>query len=101
VPTQQKKLITLAMPNTKTAKKRLRQNDVQRLRSRTVKSSLRTQLRRVHEAIGAGEVEKAEVEYRLAAKKLDKAGHRNIIHKNMASRTKSRLQRLIKLAKKV
>ena len=87
------------MPNTKTAKKRLRQNEMQRLRNRAVKSSLRSQLRRVHEAIGAGEVDKAEAEYREAAKKLDRAGQRNIIHKNKASRTKSRLQRLIKAAK--
>lgn len=87
------------MPNTPTAKKRLRQNVVRKLRNRAIKSSLRTQLRRVHEAIEAGEIDKAEAEYRLAAKKLDRAGQRNIIHQNKASRTKSRLQRLIKSAK--
>ncbi len=87
------------MPNTKTAKKRLRQNEARRLRNRAVKSALRTQLRRVHEAVSAGEIETAEAEFKLAAKRLDRAGHQNIIHKNKASRTKSRLQRLIKSAK--
>jgi small subunit ribosomal protein S20 len=53
----------------------------------------------VHEAIGAGDIDKAENEFRDAAKKLDRAGQRNILHKNKAARTKSRLQRLIKAAK--
>ena len=87
------------MPNTKSATKRLRQNVTRRLRNRNVKSTLRTQLRKVREAIAAGETEKAETEFRLAAKQLDRAGHRNVIHRNKAARTKSRLQRMIKATK--
>lgn len=87
------------MPNTNTAKKRLRQNEARRLENRAVKSALRSQLRRVREAVTAGDVEKAEAEFRVAVKRLDRAGHHNIIHKNKASRTKSRLQKLIKAAK--
>ncbi|MFV1965453.1 MAG: 30S ribosomal protein S20 [Pirellulaceae bacterium] len=87
------------MPNTASAKKRLRQNTVRRLRNRTVKSAIRSKLRQVREAISAGDVEKAESEYIEVAKKLDQAGHRNIIHRNKAGRTKSRLQRMIKAAK--
>jgi len=56
-------------------------------------------LRKVREAVAAGDTEKAETEYRDAAKKLDRAGARNIIHPNKAARTKSRLQQLIKKAK--
>ncbi len=87
------------MPNSKSAKKRLRQNVARRGRNRTVKSSLRTQLRKVREAVQAGDVERAEAEYRRAAQELDRAGQRNIIHPNTASRTKSRLQKSIKAAK--
>lgn len=87
------------MPNSKSAKKRLRQDAVRRLRNRMVKSAMRNQLRKVREAATAGDIEKAQEEYRDAAKKLDRAGARNIIHPNKAARTKSRLQQLIKKAK--
>ena len=84
------------MPNRNSAKKRLRQNIAQRGQNRATKSSMKTQIRKVREAVAAGDVPKAEAEYRLAAKKLDKAGATNIIHPNRAARTKSRLQQLIK-----
>lgn len=87
------------MPNSKSAKKRLRQDGVRRLRNRMVKSAMRTQLRKVRDAVTAGDIEKAQEEYRDAARKLDRAGARNVIHPNKAARTKSRLQRLIKKAK--
>ena len=87
------------MPNTKSAEKRLRQNVARRQQNRTVKSSIRTQLRKVREALAAGNVEKSEDEFRLAAKKLDRAAVHNIIHRNRAGRIKSRLQRRITAAK--
>lgn len=87
------------MPNTKSAQKRLKQNEARRLRNRAVKSTIKTQLRKVREAAESGNVEKAEQEFRLAAQKLDRAGQKNVIHRNKASRTKSRLQKLIKSAK--
>lgn len=87
------------MPNTASAKKRLRQNERRRAANRAVRSVMRGQLRKVREAVKAGEIEKAETEFRLAAKRLDKAGSKGIIHRNTAARTKSRLQHLIKAAK--
>lgn len=87
------------MPNTKSAQKRLKQNEARRLRNRAVKSTIKTQLRKVREAAESGNVEKAEQEFRVAAQKLDRAGQKNVIHRNKASRTKSRLQKLIKSAK--
>jgi small subunit ribosomal protein S20 len=84
------------MPNRKSAEKRLRQSLVRRSRNRMAKSEMRTQIRKVREAVDAGDIAKAETEYRVAAKKLDRAGIRNIIHPNRAARTKSRLQHLIK-----
>jgi small subunit ribosomal protein S20 len=87
------------MPNTKSAKKRLHQSEERRLRNRAVKSSLKTQLRKVREAVDSGELEKATTEFRVASKKLDQAGQKRVIHKNKASRIKSRLSRLLKATK--
>lgn len=87
------------MPTTKSAEKRLRQNVVRQKRNRMVKSSVKTQIRKVREAAEAGDIQKAETEYREAAKKLDQAGARGVVHPNKASRTKSRLQHLIKKTK--
>jgi small subunit ribosomal protein S20 len=87
------------MPNIQSAKKRLRQNIVRRVRNRAIKSVIRTQCRKVREAVDGGDVQKAETEFRLAAKKVDQAGAHNIIHRNAAARIKSRLAAKIKAAK--
>jgi small subunit ribosomal protein S20 len=87
------------MPNTQSAKKRLRQNEVRRARNRAEKSAVRTQMKKVREAVAAGRMEDAETQFRLAAKKLDRAASRNTIHRNSAARHKARLSHLIKMAK--
>ena len=87
------------MPNTKTATKRLRQNIVRRARNRSIKRTVRTLCRKVREAVVAGELEKAQAEFRLAARSLDRAGSRNVIHRNAAARVKSRLSAKIKAIK--
>jgi len=87
------------MPTTKSAKKRLRQSIERRAQNRAVKSSVKTQVRKVRRAVAAGDLAAAEAELRLAAKKLDRAGAKRVIHPNAAARTKSRLSALIKSAK--
>ena len=87
------------MPNTKSASKRLRQDKARNAKNRAIKSEVKTYMKRVINAAEAGEIEKAEADFRLAAKKLDKAGSKNIIHKNTAARQKSRLQKIIKSKK--
>lgn len=87
------------MPNSNSAKKRLRQDEALRLRNRSTKSTMRNQIRKVRAAVDAGDAETAEKEFRVAAKKLDQAGAKNLIHRNTASRTKSRLQKAIKAIK--
>lgn len=86
------------MPNTASSKKRLRQNVKRRMINRVVKSQMRSQIRLVREAATAGDLDKARDEFRIAAKKLDQASAKNVIHKNAAARTKSRLNHLIKSA---
>ena len=84
------------MPSSNSAKKRLRQNVAHREVNRSLKQAVRTQCRKVREAIAAGDAEKARTEFRLATKKLDQAGARSIIHRNATARTKSRMSAKIK-----
>ena len=86
------------MPNTNSAKKRLKQNKDHRARNRSVRSNMRTHIRKVREAVAAGNIEEAEQVYRLTAKRLDRAGSSRLIHPNKAARVKSRLQKLIRNA---
>jgi small subunit ribosomal protein S20 len=87
------------MPNSNSAKKRLRQNVVHRDRNRATKSVIRGLIRKVLEAVAAGEVEQSEDNFRLAVKKLDKAAAKKVIHRNQAARLKSRLSAKIKALK--
>ena len=87
------------MPHSSSAKKRHRQSLERRAKNRATKSALKTQTKKVREAAKAGDAAKAETEFRLLARKLDRAGTKGVIHPNAASRTKSRLSHLLKVSK--
>jgi small subunit ribosomal protein S20 len=87
------------MPNSNSAKKRLRQNLVRRGRNRATKSVIRTHIRKLREALAAGDVTTAEAEFRLTARRVDKAAAARVVHANLAARVKSRLSAAIKAAK--
>ena len=87
------------MPHSQNAKKRLRQSLEQREINRSIKRELKTRVRKVVEAVAAGKLDDAQGALRVAAQKLDRAAAHNIIHRNAASRTKSRLSARIKKAK--
>jgi small subunit ribosomal protein S20 len=87
------------MPNTASAKKRMRQDAVRRLRNRSTKSTIRTQLRKVREAIAAKDFDTCQTEFRALVKKLDRAASRKVIHANAAARTKSRISAAIQALK--
>jgi small subunit ribosomal protein S20 len=57
---------------------------------------MRSQLRRVREAVKAGDSDKAQAEFQIAVKKIDQAASKNLMHQNTAARTKSRLSKLVK-----
>jgi small subunit ribosomal protein S20 len=77
----------------------MRQDSVRRGRNRAAKSSLRSQLRKVREAIAAKKLEESQNEFAVLRKKLDRAAARKVIHANAAARTKSRLSSAIKALK--
>ena len=79
------------MPTMKSAKKRLRQNVKHNLRNRTYKSALKTQMKKFLNAIREGNAQAVQEELRLTVKKLDTGVTKGILHKNTASRKKSRL----------
>ena len=88
------------MPNIKSAKKRLKQSLVRRDRNRSAKRAIRTEYKKVVEAVAAGNVELAETELRTVAKKVDQAAAKKLIHRNAAARVKSRLSAKVKTLKK-
>jgi small subunit ribosomal protein S20 len=82
------------MPHTRSAKKNLRKSEKRRMRNRAAKSAIKTQIKRFLAAVD-GPVDKLREEYNLAAKKLDKAAAKRVIHPNLAARKKSQLARAL------
>jgi len=87
------------MPNIASAKKRLRQNIVQRDRNRAGRSRVRNLCKKVLKAVAEGNIEQAETCFAEAARALDKAGASKLLHKNMTSRKKSRLSAMVRKLK--
>ena len=84
------------MANIKSQIKRNRQNVRLRERNKAARSALKTQIKRVRQAADEGDAERTTAAYRSAARALDKAASKGIIHKNNAANKKSRLARLLK-----
>lgn len=83
------------MPHTRSAKRRLRQSEQRRLHNRAIKSTIKTQIKKVLALAKAANAEQLQEEYRVAVKKLDKAAAKRVIHPNLAARKKSQLARLL------
>ncbi len=89
------------MANTKSAIKRMRQNDKRRLRNRYYKAQARTLVKKARAAMDEGELDPARLATLNAIKELDKAAEKKILHRNNAARRKGRLmKRLASLEKK-
>jgi small subunit ribosomal protein S20 len=82
------------MPHTRSAKKSLRKNMMRRLRNRATKKAIKTQIKSVL-AAAEGPVDQLQAEFNLAAKRLDKAAAKGVVHRNLAARKKSQLARLL------
>ena len=82
------------MPHTRSAKKNLRKAEKRRVANKARKRAVKTQVKRFLEALD-GPIDQLKKEYDLAAKKLDKAAAKRIIHPNLAARKKSQLARAL------
>lgn len=80
------------MPNIKSAIKRVKVSESNRAQNITVKSSMRTAVKKAEAAIVNNDSE-AKDAFSAAASKLDKAAGKGLIHKNAAARKKSRLMK--------
>ncbi|PZR53651.1 30S ribosomal protein S20 [Xylanimonas oleitrophica] len=83
------------MANIKSQIKRIKTNEKARLRNKAVKSELKTHVRRVREAVAAGDKEAASAALALASKKLDKAVSKGVIHTNQAANRKSAIAKQV------
>lgn len=86
------------MPHTPSAIKTLKQDVGRKLRNRSAKSALKTQLKRFSATLQAGDVEAVREQFRITVKLLDHTASRGIINRGTASRKKSQFaQKLNKL----
>ena len=81
------------MANIKSQIKRNRQNDAAHERNKSVKSALRSAVRKFREAADAGDTAQAQELAKVAGRKLDKAASAGVIHKNQAANKKSAITR--------
>ncbi|MGB3293844.1 MAG: 30S ribosomal protein S20 [Phormidesmis sp.] len=91
------------MANTKSAIKRIRVAERNRLRNKAYKSAVKTLTKRYHEALSAYEASPSDessklVQERMSAafSKIDKAVKRGVLHRNAGARRKSRLASALK-----
>ncbi|MCF6460626.1 30S ribosomal protein S20 [Clostridium sp. Cult3] len=86
------------MANIKSAKKRIRTTEKRTAINKSRKSEIKTYIRKFDTAIENGNVEEARELLKIIDKKLKKATHKNIIHKNAASRKISHLTKKLNTA---
>jgi small subunit ribosomal protein S20 len=84
------------MANTVQARKRARQATKQRALNMSQRSALRTAIKKVRKAIGAGDKAAAQSVFKDSQCVIDSIADKNIVHKNTAARYKSRLSAAIK-----
>lgn len=84
------------MANSPQAKKRARQADKRRLNNASQRSTMRSAVKKVINAIEAGDKAAAETAYKSAVPKIDSSAGKGLVHKNAAARQKSRLNTRIR-----
>jgi small subunit ribosomal protein S20 len=84
------------MANSAQARKRARQSEVRRKHNASLRSSLRTAIKKVRKAIDAGDKAAAVTMLQASQSTIDRISDKRIMHKNAASRHKSRLAQAVK-----
>lgn len=87
-----------SVANTRSARKRIKQNEKRRLRNRAIRSQVRSSVKDAREA-ETGKGAEAREAIREAIRTIDKAVSRGILHRNTAARKKSALARRLQLIK--
>ncbi|MBT4520763.1 MAG: 30S ribosomal protein S20 [Halieaceae bacterium] len=84
------------MANSPQAKKRARQAEKRRVHNASLRSLVRTVIKKVVAAVNAGDVDEAKAAYSTAVPVIDRMADKGILHKNKAARHKSRLNAQVK-----
>lgn len=84
------------MANSAQARKRARQSEKRRQHNASLRSALRTAIKSVRKAVEAGNATDAQAVFRTATGLIDRIADKKIVHKNAASRYKSRLAQRVK-----
>lgn len=84
------------MANIASAKKRARQAEKQRTHNASLRSELRTMIKKVRKAIASGDKQAATAEFKASQGRIDSITDKRIVHQNTSSRYKSRLSAAIK-----
>jgi small subunit ribosomal protein S20 len=79
------------LPNIKSAKKRVLVAEARNARNKAEKSALKTAIKKFEAAAADGDRTEAEATYKVAAKAVDKAAAKGLMHKNNAAHKKSAL----------
>ena len=79
------------MPNHKSAKKRVRQNEKRRQINRSNRTALRTSIKKLGEAVAGGDAKEIGVALPATISTIDKAVQKGVLHRKAAARHKSRL----------
>ena len=83
------------MANIKSAKKRIEVIDKKTLRTKMIKSKVKTVIKKVEAAIAAGDKEAAQANLLVAISEINKAASKGVYHKNNAARKVSRLSKAV------
>ncbi|HZB46798.1 MAG TPA: 30S ribosomal protein S20 [Pyrinomonadaceae bacterium] len=79
------------MPNHKSAEKRQRQNEKRRVINRNNRGRVRTGIKKLRAALGAGDAGEVQTLLPVTVSLIDKAVQKGVLHRNAAARYKSRL----------
>ena len=79
------------MANVESAKKRIRQTEKRTARNRHVRTTVRTYIKRVREAVAGGDQGAAKTALDVAVRHIDKAVSKGVYHRNTGSRYVARL----------
>lgn len=83
------------MANIKSAKKRVKTSEKARLRNKSKKTAMRTQMKKLEDIIANGTKEEALLQYNVVSSKLDRAVGKGLVQKNYSARQKSNFMKKI------
>lgn len=83
------------LANIKSAIKRIKTNEQNRVRNASDKSAMRTAMKKVELAVANNNVDEAKEALTVAIRKIDKAVTKGFLHRNSAARYKSRLAKKV------